>query len=65
MGIGNLLGLYGLLILVPFILIYLFKPKPVEKMIPSLMFFLRDQKHKKKASFLRRLAILRAGSPTI
>ena len=50
-----MLGLYGLLALIPFILIYLFKPKPVDKTIPSLMFFMRDQKQKKKFSFLRRL----------
>jgi hypothetical protein len=55
MGIGNMLGLYGLLALIPFILIYLFKPKPLDRTIPSLMFFIRDQKQKKKFSFLRRL----------
>jgi hypothetical protein len=55
LGISTLLGLYGLLALVPFILIYLFKPKPLNKTIPSLMFFMRNQKQEKKFSFLRRL----------
>lgn len=55
MGFGNMLGLYGLLFLVPFILIYLFRPKPVDKIIPSLMFFIIENKQKKKFSFLRRL----------
>ncbi len=55
MGIGNTLGLYGFLALIPFILIYLFKPKPVNKTIPSLMFFMRENKQKKEFSFLRRL----------
>ena len=55
MGLGNIIGLYGLLALIPFILIYLFKPKPIDKTMPSLMFFMRDQKHKKKFLFLRRL----------
>ncbi|TKJ17858.1 hypothetical protein CEE44_05045 [Candidatus Woesearchaeota archaeon B3_Woes] len=55
MGIGNILGLYGFLVLIPFILIYLFKPKPIDKAIPSLMFFIREQKQKKEFSFLKRL----------
>lgn len=54
-GFQNPIGLYGLLILVPFILIYLFKPKPLDKIIPSLMFFLKENKQKKKFSFLRKL----------
>ena len=55
MGIGNMLGLYGFLFLIPFIIIYLFKPKPIDKAIPSLMFFIKEQKQKKEFSFLRRL----------
>jgi hypothetical protein len=55
MGFATIFGLYGLLVLVPFILIYLFKPKPTDKIIPSLMFFLKEDKQKKKFSFLRRL----------
>tara|TARA_Y100000310_G_C20684635_1_gene818156 strand:+ start:1945 stop:3702 length:1758 start_codon:yes stop_codon:yes gene_type:complete len=55
MGFGTILGFYGFLALVPFILIYLFKPKAIEKKIPSLMFFMKESKQKKKFSFLRRL----------
>jgi hypothetical protein len=55
MGFGTMMGLFGFLALVPFILIYLFKPKPIEKKIPSLMFFMREGKQKKKFSFLRKL----------
>ena len=55
MGIGNMLGLYGFLFLIPFIIIYLFKPKPIDKAIPSLMFFIKEQKQKKVFSFLRSL----------
>ena len=55
MGFATTLGLYGLFALVPFILIYLFKPKPLDKVIPYLMFFMRENKQKQKFSFLRRL----------
>jgi hypothetical protein len=55
MGFGTMIGFYGFLALVPFILIYLFKPKPLEKKIPSLMFFMKEGKQKKKFSFLRKL----------
>ena len=55
MGIENILGLYGFLALIPFIIIYLFKPKPLEKAIPSLIFFIREEKNKKQFSFLRKL----------
>ncbi|MCK4521104.1 MAG: BatA and WFA domain-containing protein [Nanoarchaeota archaeon] len=55
MPIGNLMGLYGFLVLVPFIIIYLFKPKAVDRVIPSLMFFMKEQKTKQKFSFLRNI----------
>lgn len=57
MGIGNILGFYGFLALIPFILIYLFKPKPIKKVMPSLLFFMKDKKQKSRLSFLRRLLI--------
>ncbi|MGA0956070.1 MAG: BatA domain-containing protein, partial [Burkholderiaceae bacterium] len=34
---------------------YLFKPRPIEKTIPSLLFFINDPKQSKKSFFLRRL----------
>ena len=55
MAFGFIPGLWALLALVPFILIYLFRPRPVDKIIPSLMFFMREDKQKKKFSFFRRL----------
>lgn len=53
--IGREFGLWGLLVLVPFILLYLIKPKLKEKVIPSLMFLMRSSKHSRQASFLRKL----------
>ncbi|MBU0461658.1 MAG: VWA domain-containing protein [Nanoarchaeota archaeon] len=35
-------GLYALATLIPLIIIYLIKPKPTKRVIPALMFFLRD-----------------------
>ena len=55
MGFGNNAGLWALLGLVPFILIYLRKPRPKEKVIPSLMFLMADRKKSKHAAFLNRL----------
>jgi len=52
---GNLFGLWALLFLAPFILLYLIRPRTIEKTIPSLMFIIREQKHMKEASFLRNL----------
>jgi hypothetical protein len=39
----NPIGLYALLALVPFIIIYLRRPKPKERTIPSLMFFMKEK----------------------
>jgi len=50
---GNILGLYSLGILVPFIILYLIRPKPKDVTIPSLMFFLTQRGTKQRASFLR------------
>tara|TARA_Y100000310_G_scaffold151938_1_gene151529 strand:+ start:7578 stop:9368 length:1791 start_codon:yes stop_codon:yes gene_type:complete len=54
-GLGNLIGLYGLLALIPLIILYLRKPKPIDKMIPSLMFLMSENKARKKFSFFRNL----------
>ena len=55
MGFGNIAGLYALFVLVPFILLYLRRPKSLEKTIPSLMFLLQEKKQAKKYSFLQKL----------
>src|SRR3989344_2749793 len=55
MGFGSLTGLYALLVLVPFIILYLRRPKSVEKVIPSLMFLLQEKRQAQKYSFLRKL----------
>jgi hypothetical protein len=47
-------GLYALLILVPFILLYLIRPRPQQMDIPSLMFFMTSRFKDKKRSFLKR-----------
>ncbi len=46
--------LYAMILLIPFILLYLFKPKPSHKMIPSLMFLFKNQGKNRKNNFLRR-----------
>jgi len=53
--LGNQLGLWAFAALIPFILLYLFRPKPFEKPIPSLMFFLRDRKISTQRAFLKAL----------
>ena len=55
MQLANILGLYAFLSLIPLIIIYLRKPKPVEKIIPSLMFFIKNQKDTTKHSFFKKL----------
>ena len=54
-GLGNLIGLYGLLALIPLIILYLRKPKPLDRIIPSLMFLIKETKAKKRFSFFRNL----------
>ncbi|MFH1054308.1 MAG: VWA domain-containing protein [Candidatus Woesearchaeota archaeon] len=54
-SILNSIGIYAFIFLVPFILLYLIKPKTVTKTIPSLMFFLKEQKKSRKTSFFQRL----------
>ncbi|MFT4304211.1 MAG: BatA domain-containing protein [Candidatus Woesearchaeota archaeon] len=46
--------LWFLLALVPFILLYLIKPKPKKIIIPSLMFFIRDKDKSNINSFLQK-----------
>ena len=50
----NMWGLYAFSALIPLIIVYLIKPKPIEKIIPSLMFIIREKKLTKKQSFLRK-----------
>jgi len=47
-------GLWALLILIPFIILYLIRPKMIKMKIPSLMFLLHDESSKQQLSFLRK-----------
>jgi len=49
----NQIGLLALISLIPFIILYLRKPKPKDRVIPSLMFILQNKKTSMKNSFLR------------
>src|SRR3989338_9826612 len=53
-GWENPFGWLALLSLIPFILFYFVRPKPVELEVPSLMFFMRSQYVDKERSFLKR-----------
>jgi hypothetical protein len=53
--IGRSAGLWAFLFLVPFIILYLIKPKPKLMTIPSLMFFMKATGATKLTSFLRQL----------
>jgi len=55
MQLANTLGLYAFLSLIPLIILYLIKPKPVEKIVPSLMFLIKNQKNAIKNSFFQKL----------
>ena len=50
----NPIGLYALLALIPFILIYIVKPKPKKIIMPSLMFFIKDSNKSHLNSFLEK-----------
>ncbi len=50
---GNPLGLYSLAVLVPFIILYLIRPRPKELTLPSIMFFLKHEGAKQTRSFLQ------------
>jgi len=54
MGFTNTLGLIALVSLIPFIILYLRKPRPQDRVIPSLMFILQNKKTSKQAHFLRK-----------
>jgi len=49
----NKIGLWALLSLIPFIILYLKRPKPQDRVIPSLMFIMQNKKHSKQNAFLR------------
>ena len=49
------LGLWALTAVAIFIILYLRRPKPQEKIIPSLMFIIRDDKRSKQYSFFQKL----------
>lgn len=51
--IDNKLGLYSFLSLAILLLIYLIKPRPQEKVIPSLMFLIKEFQKQKSFSFFR------------
>lgn len=55
MPFKNPAGLYALLALIPFIILYLRRPKPKEKVIPSLMFFLREKGITKFSNLFRQI----------
>lgn len=55
MPFAEIIGLYALLALVPLIILYLRRPRPVEKILPSLMFLIREKGIVKEQSFLRNL----------
>src|SRR3989338_5764543 len=57
MGFANTIGLLALLSLIPFIILYLRRPKPQDRTIPSLMFLIKEQKTSKQYSFLRKFLI--------
>ncbi|MBS3102620.1 BatA and WFA domain-containing protein [Candidatus Woesearchaeota archaeon] len=54
MAFTNTIGLFALLSLIPFIILYMRRPKPQDRIIPSLMFLIKEQKMSKRYSFLRR-----------
>ena len=49
------IGLWALIAVAVFILLYLRRPKPQEKVIPSLMFIMQDNKRSKQYSFFQKL----------
>ena len=49
--------LYAALAVIPIILLYLLRPRPKTKTIPSLMFLLRDKGKKSLTGFLRKLIV--------
>ena len=54
MGFSNQIGLWALLSLIPFIILYLRKPKPQDRIIPSLMFMLEHKKTSNRYRLLQK-----------
>jgi hypothetical protein len=54
MGFANEIGLWALLSLIPFIILYLRKPRPQDRIIPSLMFILQNKKTSQKNDFFQK-----------
>ncbi|MCD4800499.1 MAG: BatA domain-containing protein, partial [Methanococcoides sp.] len=54
MPFANILGLAALASIIPLIILYLLRPKPLELKIPSLMFLMLAEKKKKRFASLRR-----------
>ncbi len=52
-GILSKIGLYAFLSLIPLIIVYLIKPRPKRMKMPSLMFFVKQNKRKHKNVFSR------------
>ncbi len=55
MPFDRLAGALAFLALVPFIIVYLRRPKPTERTMPSLMFFIKDRGATRFHSFFRQL----------
>ncbi len=53
-GFGNSLGWFAFIALIPLIILYLIRPKPVSLKVPSLMFFIKRTNIDKASSFFRR-----------
>ena len=51
--LGNVIGFLGFLSLIPLIILYLIKPRPVNLKVPSLMFFFSREKSTTAESILR------------
>ena len=54
MPFANTLGLIAFIGLIPFIILYLRRPKPRDRIIPSLMFLLQNKKRSKQNDFLKK-----------
>lgn len=55
MAFENIIGLWALTALIILIILYLRRPKPLDKEIPSLMFLMKQRGTQKKYKFFRRL----------
>ena len=57
MGFGILqpIGLFALLLLIPFIIIYLRKPKAINRILPSIMFLSEHKGMMRRSSILQKL----------